>query len=131
MGRRKKINLRPAMVYAAKKIRARLRFQIPRDTGALRRSLHVITNKKGEIEISYHEYGMFTNLGTGKYRISKATNFKGYKKGTGGIRAQQWSAIPERDLEDIRNNLSKEISKAIDKIKDPLDLVEVDYRLWG
>ena len=116
------IDLTPALQRAAKIIRARLLLQVPVDTGELKRSINVFV-RNGEILIEFNEYGIYTNLGTGPYRVDVADRFEGYKKVKGGIFAQKWTAIPETDMNQIENLIDKEIDKALSKIDDIDDLI--------
>jgi len=77
--------------------------QVPVDTGDLDRSLQARVVKKDnvfQIQFSYLEYGVFTNLGTPPYfgltsdkSMFGLPPFKGYRKGIGGIQPQYWKSL--------------------------------------
>ncbi len=108
------LNFDDILKRVAKKIEARIRLQMPVKSGDLLSSLQVFVNNN-EIYITYNDYGKFTNLGTGKYEIKESEEFEGYRKGDDGIRAQEWSAVPESTIDEILANVEKEIDKEIDK----------------
>lgn len=91
-------DIKPALDYAAKKIYARILLQMPESTGALKESLSVSV-VGDSIEISYNEYGKYTNMGTDD------------------ISPLYWSAIPETTIEEVNNNLEKEIYKGLDQME--------------
>ena len=88
----------------------RIRQQIPRPgnrptnpyaTGKLARSLQFIWDKNGEgvyeLQVKYASYGQFTQFGTRRHYDGAAREvgffgreFRGYSRGTGGIRPQYW-----------------------------------------
>ena len=117
-----KINLTPVLKKAAKVIRARLLLQVPVASGSLRDSIEVYV-RDNEIIVEYNEYGMYTNLGTGPYRVDEADKYEGYKEVEGGVFAQEWTALPESDIAEINLMIEKEIDKALDKVEDPKDII--------
>jgi hypothetical protein len=110
------INLAPVYQRAAKIIRSRLLLQVPRDTGNLARSINVFPTKTG-VTIQFAGYGIYTDLGTGPYRVDEADKWEGYKKVTDGVFAQEWTALPETDYDNIELLIVKEIDKAFDEVE--------------
>lgn len=117
-----KIDLTPVLKRAAKIIRARLLLQVPVASGRLKNSIEVYV-QDNEIILEYDGYGIYTNLGTGPYRVDEADKWEGYKEVTGGVFAQEWTAIPETDIAQIDQMIEKEIEKALDKVEDPEDII--------
>lgn len=117
-----KIDLTPVLKIAAKIIRARLLLQVPVASGRLKNSIEVYVGDN-EIILEYDSYGIYTNLGTGPFRVDEADKWEGYKEVTGGVFAQEWTAIPETDIALIDQMIEKEIDKALDKVEDPKDIM--------
>jgi len=116
-----KININKILKRAARKIEARIRLQAPEGkTGNLKRSISVKV-ERGEIVLTYADYGKFTNYGTEQYRVDEVDEFEGYVKGTDGIRAQEWSAVPESTIQEIIDNIEKEIEKEMEKASDDVN----------
>jgi len=122
-----KINITKILKRAARKIEARIRLQAPEGkTGKLKRSISVRV-ERGEIVLTYDDYGKYTNYGTEQYRVDEVDEFEGYRKGRGGIRAQEWSAVPESTIQEIIDNIEKEIEKEMEKVSDdPNNFLEFD-----
>jgi len=101
------IDLTSALQKAVAIIRTRIDLQVPVKTGGLKNSVKVYA-QNNEVYIQYDDYGVFTNYGTGPYyngRYGQAQipgTFSGYRKGKGGIQAQNWTSISLD--EDIRIN---------------------------
>jgi hypothetical protein len=110
------INLAPAFQRAAKIIRSRLLLQVPRDTGNLARSINVFAQKNG-VTVQFAGYGIYTDMGTGPFRVDEADKWEGYKEVKGGVFAQEWTALPETDYDDIELLITKEIDKAFDRVE--------------
>jgi len=110
------INLAPAFQRAAKIIRSRLLLQVPRDTGNLARSISVFAQKDG-VTVQFAGYGIYTDMGTGPFRVDEADKWEGYKEVKGGVFAQEWTALPETDYDDIELLITKEIDKAFDRVE--------------
>ena len=110
------INLAPAFQRAAKIIRSRLLLQVPRDTGNLARSINVFAQKDG-VTVQFAGYGIYTDMGTGPFRVDEADKWEGYKEVKGGVFAQEWTALPETDYDDIELLITKEIDKAFDRVE--------------
>ena len=113
------LDLSEALKMAARIIQTRLEMQVPVRTGELKKSIRVYVDGE-ELVITYEDYGVFTNYGTGPYyngRYGEAQipgTFEGYRKGRGGIQAQNWSSITEEEDEEIATLIENEISRQID-----------------
>ena len=119
-----KLDLTEILWKAAAIIRTRVELQVPVRTGVLKNSIKVYV-KDQDINIEYADYGAYTNYGTGPYYNGRyglgnpPGRFKGYKKGKGGIKAQNWSSIGIDDQVQIDRIIEDEIIKksveALDK----------------
>lgn len=78
----------------------------PYATGALKSSLEVKVGMKGQnfyVQVGYLSYGVYTNLGTGRYNDVKfgtrnsspfrLPEHEGYRKGSYGIQPQYWTSM--------------------------------------
>lgn len=107
--------------------------QNPYATGRLQRSLKIsyfVNSDSIGYKFSYLDYGVYTNLGTKQYNEIKYGSiksspfnlppFRGYVKGSGGIRPQYWTSMTEAGLlkkfkDDIKNDLKSYIKKQLKK----------------
>jgi hypothetical protein len=119
-----KLDLTEILMKAAAIIRTRIELQVPVKTGVLKNSIKVYVQNQ-DINIEYADYGVYTNYGTGPYYNGRyglgnpPGKFKGYKKGKGGIQAQDWTSIGIEDQVQIDRIIEDEIIKksieALDK----------------
>ena len=119
-----KLDLTDILWKAAAIIRTRVELQVPVKTGVLKNSIKVYVENQ-DINIEYADYGTYTNYGTGPYYNGRyglgnpPGTFKGYRKGKGGIRAQNWTSIGIDDQVQIDRIIEDEIIKksveALDK----------------
>lgn len=78
----------------------------PYATGALKSSVTVKVGTKGgnfSLNVGYFAYGVYTNLGTGKYNTVKfgtknsspfrLPGYEGYRRGSFGIQPQYWTSM--------------------------------------
>jgi hypothetical protein len=111
-----KLDLTEILWKAAAIIRTRVELQVPVRTGVLKNSIKVYVENQ-DINIEYADYGAYTNYGTGPYYNGRyglgnpPGTFKGYKKGRGGIQAQDWSSIGIEDQVQIDRIIEDEIIK--------------------
>lgn len=107
--------------------------QNPYAKGPLKKSLNISYFIKDDtigFKFSYLDYGVYTNLGTGRYNQIKYGSeksspfnlppFRGYKRGRGGIQPQYWTSMAEAGLlkkfrEDIKNDLRSYLKKTLRK----------------
>ena len=119
-----KLDLTEILWKAAAIIRTRVELQVPVKTGVLKNSIKVYVQNQ-DINIEYADYGAYTNYGTGPYYNGRyglgnpPGKFKGYSKGKGGIKAQNWTSIAIDDQIQIDRIIEDEIIKksieALDK----------------
>lgn len=111
------IDYRKVMKDVVRIVTTRIMLQVPVDTGYLKSTVKVSAVDK-KVEIDYTGYGAYTNYGTGKYYQSSKFKygteitpgyFKGYKRGTGGIRSQYWTSISLSDRDGINILIQNEI----------------------
>ena len=92
-------NLTEVLLKAAQVVNTRIALQIPVKTGKLKQSFKAGVQGE-EIFVTYEDYGVFTNYGTGPYYQGNfgqgwdAGEFAGYRRGSKGIQAQKWSSLP-------------------------------------
>lgn len=109
-------NLTEVLLKAAQVVNTRIALQIPVKTGKLKQSFNVGVQNE-QIYITYEDYGVFTNYGTGPYYQGNfgqgwdAGTFAGYKKGKGGIQAQKWSSLPIDAETEIALMIEAEIAR--------------------
>lgn len=107
------IKLDAAISMGARVIAANLRRQVPVKTGALKRSISVRGYFEGgslKFSSDYLRYGIFTDLGTGRYRATKRSGFMPNPgKGKGGIRPRFWTTL-ERS---VSVNIKKTVTKIV------------------
>jgi hypothetical protein len=95
---------------------------VPVASGRLKNSIEVYV-QDNDLIVEYDSYGIYTNLGTGPFRVDEADKWEGDKEVTGGVFAQEWTAIPETDISEIDEMVEKEFDKALDKVEDPKDIM--------
>jgi hypothetical protein len=107
------INLQEAISMGARIISANLKRQAPVKTGALSRSITVrgyFDGKSLKFSSDYLRYGIFTDLGTGRYRSKRRMGWTP-NPGVGkkGIRPRYWTTL-ERS---VSVNIKKTVTKII------------------
>jgi hypothetical protein len=107
----------------------RLKFQAPVDTGELKRSIKVRAYVSSDwdsvrFEADYKTYGIYTDLGTGKYFRGEEERAKWRRnppKGKGGIRPRYWTNIGYQESQRILNTMYPQIEQ---KIKEYWDTIQ-------
>lgn len=103
-------------------VKNRLQFQAPVATGALKRSIKVKAyyNRDGvQFRSGYLNYGVFTDLGTGRYYRGEQPNkrWRGNPgKGKGGIKPRYWTNLDASTYTQIGRLIAREIVQQAAKI---------------
>ena len=116
------INIDNVLKNIATLIKNRLQFQAPVDTGKLKRSIRVqaFNSKDGvQFRSDYVTYGVFTDLGTGKYYRGEQPNRKWNPrpgKGKGGIKPRYWTNLDRATTFQAARLISRTIAAQAAKI---------------
>jgi len=112
------MNLKPAYDKIARIIEQILKRQVPVRTGELKSSLRVTVVGSGlEIEfvLSEKKYGIFTDMGTGRYKAKSRGKWNPRPgKGRDGIRPRFWKSISDKDQVRIQILIQEELTKQIE-----------------
>lgn len=103
----------------AQLVLARLKRQVPVDTGKLKRSLtYSITKKAGgyRLYFGYIYYGMFVDLGVNGKKQNFNSPFS-FKKRKFGIRPRHWTDIGNTE-EELEQMVAKGFGKSFDEVMD-------------
>ena len=114
-----KLELMKAANLAARVYQSKLIFQVPVDTGKLKRSIEVIpeiTSDGVKFRETYLTYGIYTDSGTKRYyKPSKKAKWNPRPgKGKGGIKPRYWTNVNDTiTLKRIADIFTKDIAKQI------------------
>ena len=113
--------LTPATNLASRMVSLQLRRQAPVRSGRLKNSVRVSTdrNRDGFIfTTTYEGYGIFTDLGTGKYGVSEAQRGDWNPtpgKGKGGIKPRFWLSLDTIFMNSISDIYEEALLKSVEE----------------
>jgi hypothetical protein len=107
---------------AARVMQNLLKKQAPKKTGALRSSIKVtarVTDKNISFTTDYMKYGIYTNKGTGPYKVKQMGTWNPNPgKGKGGIKPRFWTALDSTTRTNVASLISKGLAQQVrDEIK--------------
>jgi hypothetical protein len=107
---------------AARIMQNLLKKQAPKKTGDLKTSIKVtarVTDKNISFTTDYNKYGIYTNKGTGPYKVKKIGEWNPKPgKGKGGIKPRFWTALDSMTRTNIASLISKGLAQQVrDEIK--------------
>lgn len=106
-----------AIATSARLMQANLKRQAPFDTGVLHKSIKVrgtMVGDRVEFNVSYAEHGIYTDLGTGRYRTRTRKTWNPRPgKGKGGIKPRFWLTFSKTVYDNMRRRIAAATGKFI------------------